>query len=153
MMEYTGRLCLFTDHDAMDVAQDYFRMYAAYLRATNPDERSVPMFQQFMRAWDRGDLAMFMLYLGRTPVGFLTAYRIRATVLGQQDIFTIGACYTMPEHRSAYKMTILMGKQFAELLKATGVPTVTLGLPTARATRLQRLARVAVTDYSRGFAL
>jgi hypothetical protein len=138
----------------MNNAADYFRLYAAYLRDVNPtDRRSVPDFGSFMRAWDQGAIAVRLLYADTTAVGFMTAFRIRGVIMGQLDSWSFGACYTEPEHRTVYKLTLFAGKQFADELKLTGAERVIINLPAAEATRLKRLAAAAVAEYSRGFVL
>lgn len=153
-MPYTARICNFSDSDAMDVARDYFKLYAAYISEVHSTaELSVPDFGRFMKAWDTGDLLVQMLFSDAVPVGFQTAYKIHGGMLGQAHSYTFGACYMLPAHRTAYKVTLYAAKRLAETLKAGGAAHVSVALAPHRANRLTRLSRAAVTELSRGFAL
>jgi hypothetical protein len=153
-MTYSARICKFSDSDAMDVARDYFKLYAGYISEVSPSaEASVPDFGRFMKAWDSGDLLMQMLFSSGTPVGFQTAYKVHGGMLGQPHSYTFGACYMQPNHRTAYKVTLYAAKRMAETLKAAGAAHVSVALAPQRANRLRRLSVAAVTELSRGFAL
>jgi hypothetical protein len=92
-----------------------------------------------------------MMFCDGEPIGFQTAYRINGLMLGATSSYAIGACYTEPKHRSVYKMTIVAGKQFSQMLKSTGIEKVTVALTRERAIRLQRVCAAAVSEVSRGF--
>lgn len=154
MPQYTARVCKFSDSDSQDVARDYFRMYAKYQAEVNPtSEKSVPDFGTFFKQWDNAGMVICLLFCDSTPIGFQTAYRIGGAMLGHKDSYAIGACYTEPEYRTVYKMTLVAGKQFAQSLKSLGGECVTVALPHKRAIRLQRVCSVAVSEVSRGFEI
>jgi hypothetical protein len=138
----------------MDVARDYFRLYAEYIAEIHGSApRLTPDFKLFMRAWDANSIVLNMLYADSEPIGFQTAYRVTGGMLGQADSYSLGACYTMPAYRANYKMTLYAGKQFVQVLKDNGASQVMVGLEMHNANRWPRLLRAAVQEHTRGFVI
>jgi hypothetical protein len=138
----------------MDVAHDYFRLYAQYIAEIyGSAPRLTPDFKLFMRAWDANSIVLNMLFADSEAIGFQTAHRVSGGMLGQADSYSMGACYTMPEYRSNYKMTLYAGKQFVQALKDTGADKVVVGLEVHNADRWPRLLRAAVQEHTRGYVV